>query len=112
MCYCFIASLKNKRHVVIIIILSNQVVTAAIRAGCFKNNFKKSPFSFHRSSLWRVNCFSPPPFFGDFDPGCMSVYLNNRKTSSTFSFFSAVKIISLQRLKEASITTRLTAAAL
>lgn len=39
MCYCFIASLKNKHHVVIIIILSNQVVTAAIRAGCFKNNF-------------------------------------------------------------------------
>lgn len=41
MCYCFIASLKNKRHVVIIIILSNQVVTAAIREGCFKNNLKK-----------------------------------------------------------------------
>lgn len=114
-CCCFIVSFKNQCHVVIIIniILSNKVVTAAIRVGYFKKNNhhnkkKTTPFYFHRSSLWHVNCFSPSRFW-DFDPGSMSVYLNNPKTSSMF-FFSAVKIISLQRLKEASTTTNQTAA--
>lgn len=40
MCCCFIASFKNQRHVIniIIIILSNKVVAAAIRVGCLKKS--------------------------------------------------------------------------
>lgn len=120
MCCCFIASFKNQRHVVFIIyfILSNKVVTAAIRVGCFKkkphhnnNNNKKHTFISTDLHYGMLTGFLPP-FFLDFDPGSMSVYLNKRKTSSLFFFFSAIKIISLQRLNEASTTTCLTAAAL
>lgn len=46
MCCCFIASFKSQRYVgiIITIILSNKVVTAAIRVGCLKKIIiKKHP---------------------------------------------------------------------
>lgn len=69
----------------ILFFLSNQVVTAAIRRLLKKKKTPILSFPFTQLHYGALTAFLPP--FWDFDPSCMSVYLNNHTTSSGFFFF-------------------------